>query len=78
MSNCPPYKASTLTLQVCKDNNLPEQQPMLLIIDCWSVHKSKEFREWMDDVFPYFKLSCLSQLAALGRPNLLTSSSNGR
>jgi hypothetical protein len=31
-------------------------QPMVLIIDCWSVHRSQDFREWMKDDFSHFKL----------------------
>ncbi len=29
---------------------------MILFIDCWSVHKSEEFRCWMVDVHPFIKL----------------------
>jgi hypothetical protein len=36
--------------------NLPEGQRMILFIDCWSVHKSEEFRCWMVDVHPFIKL----------------------
>ena len=32
------------------EKNLPESVKMVWPIDCWSVHISKNFREWLKDV----------------------------
>ena len=37
-------------------NQLPNDSHALLIIDCWSVHKSKEFMEWMKLHYPNYHI----------------------
>ena len=46
-------------------NSLPLDQEMIWLIDCWSVHISKEFREWMKSHHPeihvlYIPANCTS------------------
>jgi hypothetical protein len=43
-------------LQVKADLELPEDYPTIWIIDCWSVHISQEFREWMTSIHPSIHL----------------------
>ena len=55
-----PYKDSQVKLL-----NLPAMQEMIWLIDCWSVHISKEFREWMKNHHPkihilYILANCTS------------------
>jgi len=33
----------------------PDSQKMVWLIDCWKVHISAGFREWMLDLFPFIK-----------------------
>jgi hypothetical protein len=35
-----------------KELGLPSSQVSIWLIDCWSVHKSKEFRTWMKKNHP--------------------------
>lgn len=44
--------------QVCLEKGLSvTEQAMVLLIDCWSVHKSQEFRTWLKEMYPLVKLS---------------------
>jgi hypothetical protein len=39
-----------------EQHKLENNSHALLIIDCWSVHKSKEFREWMKTNYPKYHI----------------------
>ncbi|KAF7349854.1 ATP-binding cassette sub-family A member 6 [Mycena venus] len=43
-------------IQMIRELRLPETQFCLWIIDCWSVHKSEEFRTWMKVHYPWILL----------------------
>jgi hypothetical protein len=38
------------------DNGLKPDQVCILQLDCWSVHRSAEFRHWMRDTYPWIVL----------------------
>ncbi|KEP49337.1 DDE superfamily endonuclease, partial [Rhizoctonia solani 123E] len=35
------------------ENNLPSDQKCILQVDCWAVHRSAQFREWMSTNYPW-------------------------
>ncbi|EJD35280.1 hypothetical protein AURDEDRAFT_26774, partial [Auricularia subglabra TFB-10046 SS5] len=42
--------------RVKRDLGLPADQECLLQLDCWSVHRSDEFRSWIKTAYPWIKL----------------------
>lgn len=40
-------------LRKCEELGLPTTSFLLWLIDCWSVHISKEFRKWLKDRYKY-------------------------
>lgn len=43
-------------LEQIRTNNLPDGQRCVFQIDCWSVHRSAEFRAWMSTHYPWIIL----------------------
>ncbi|KAG9080301.1 hypothetical protein FRC06_006811 [Ceratobasidium sp. 370] len=39
-----------------KAKNLPPDQRCILQVDCWSVHRSREFRDWLKGTYPWIML----------------------
>lgn len=42
--------------EVKLEQGLPDKQYAILYIDCWSVHRSQDFRDWMKAVHPLILL----------------------
>jgi hypothetical protein len=40
----------------CKELKFKTHPHAVLILDCWSVHTSKDFREWMKETHPHYHL----------------------
>ncbi len=45
-----PYVKSVIK---ASNGQLPVDQKVVLLIDCWSVHKSEEFLSWMKEEYPH-------------------------
>lgn len=45
-----PYVRSVIK---ASNGQLPVDQKAVLLIDCWSVHKSEEFLSWMKEEYPH-------------------------
>lgn len=59
-----------------KNFSLPLDSKALLYLDCWSMHRGKEYRSWMGK--PPYQLFCyLSQLILLVSKAVLVLSGNG-
>ncbi|KZV80767.1 hypothetical protein EXIGLDRAFT_578050, partial [Exidia glandulosa HHB12029] len=39
-----------------EEENLDPEQEALVQLDCWSVHRSEEFRNWLETTYPWIKL----------------------